>query len=128
MKFFYKLKRCLGLSLIFLLIMGQAIGFAETDDIFRSYNFYTGNVYLMNDEGNSVILRNVKKNNGYGAEEAALELEYSDTSIIKENIFSSSGERLSFETINTYLLDSKVVFLAARNAQRIRILYMEFCD
>lgn len=111
-----------------LVLGGQAVCFAENGGIFQSYDFYTATVYLVNDETNSVIFRNVKKYNLNGTGENALELEYSDLPVIKDNIFSAKGERLSFDTVNTYMLDQKVVFMAARNPERIKIIYMEFTE
>ena len=114
------------LTAVLVLLSGQALCFAQGEDIFMSYDFYTGTVYLVNDETSSVIFQNVKKFNLNGTGENALELEYSDLPVIKDNVFSAQGEKLSFDTINTYLLDQKVIFMAARNPERIKIIYMEF--
>jgi len=99
----------------------------EVHEPFTAYNFYTGNVYLMNDENYSVILRNVKKSNAFGTEQFVPSLEYIELSIIMDNIFSAAGNKLSFEQINTYLLDQKVEFLVAENQHRVKVVYMEFC-
>ncbi len=116
-------KLCLILTLIILILSTSA--FCEP---FHHMDFYVGNIYLANEETNSVIIKNVRKQNGFMAEEIAFDLEYTDISIIAENIFSKNGERLSFETINTYLLDQRVTFIAAGNSEKIKILYMEFID
>ena len=112
-------KFCLFLTLIILTLSSSA--FAE---LFHNMDFYTGNLYLANDETSSVIIKNVRKQNAFMAEEIAFSLEYTDLPIIAENIFSKDGERLSFETINTYLLDQRVTFIAAGNSEKIKILYM----
>lgn len=116
-------KLCLVLTLILLLVSASV--FAEP---FHNMDFYTGNIYLANDETSSVIIKNVRKQNGFIAGEITFSLEYTDLPIIAENIFSKDGEHLSFETINTYLLDQRVTFIAAGNSEKIKILYMEFID
>ncbi len=116
-------KLCLFLTLILLLVHASA--FAEP---FHNMDFYTGNIYLANEETNSVIIKNVRKQNSFIAEEIPFSIEYTDLPIIGQNMFSKDGERLSFETINTYLLDQRVTFIAAGNSEKIKILYMEFID
>ncbi len=116
-------KLCFILTLILLTL--QVSAFAEP---FHNIDFYTGNIYLANEETSSVIIKNVRKQNSFTAEEIAFSLEYTDLPIIAENIFSKSGERLSFETVNTYFLDQRITFIAAGNSEKIKILYMEFID
>lgn len=103
--------------------------FAENEDrLFYEYRFYTGTVYLLNDESSGVILQNVRKKNAYGAEEVARELEYNEFKIIPDNIYSATGEKLSFSQVNSYLLDARVKFLAAKSNSGIKIIYMKFLD
>lgn len=111
------------LTLILLIVQGYA--FCEP---FHNIDFYVGNIYLANEETSSVIIKNVRKQNSFMAEEIAFSLEYTDLPIIGQNIFSKDGERLSFETVNTYLLDQRITFIAAGNSEKIKILYMEFID
>lgn len=99
---------------------------AEEDRLFYEYKFYTATVYLLNPDGGGVILQNVRKKNSYGTEELAPELEYNEFKIIPDNIYSADGEKLSFSQVNSYLLDSKVSVLAAKNKTGIKIIYMKF--
>ena len=115
----------LFLVLTLILLIVQCSVFAEP---FHNMDFYMGNIYLANEETGSVIIKNVRKQNAFMAEEIAFSLEYTDLPIIAQNIFSKDGERLSFETINTYLLDQRVTFIAAGNSEKIKILYMEFIN
>ena len=119
-------KKVWAAVLVVIMLMPATNSFAVTQ--YFSMDFYTGNIYLANDETNSVIIKNVRKNNYLIAEEPDIGLEYSDLPIIKENVFSKNGEKLSFDTINTYLLDQKVSFIVARGPAKVRILYMEFTD
>lgn len=118
------MKKLLFILTIILLVLSSS-SFAEP---FHHMDFYTGNIYLANEETSSVIIKNVRKQNGFMAEEIAFNLEYSDLPVIADNMFSKNGERLSFETINTYFLDQRITFIAAGNSEKIKILYMEFID
>lgn len=120
-----RIKRFLASFLVAaVLLSGTAFAVSE-DRIFRGFKMYTGTVWLLNDENNTVILQNVKTKNAYGKEELVPDLEYKAISIIPQNIFSKEGKALSFETVNAYLLDSKVTFVAAVNAYEYKVLYME---
>ena len=96
------------------------------DMVYTDFSLCFANVYLANDHNESLILRNVRRNNGYGSTEAVLPLEYTELSVIKENIFSKEGKCLTFDEINTYLLDQKIVFLVASNQYGYKLLYVEF--
>lgn len=121
-----KIKRFLTLFITLIFLLSGINAYAvPVENQFFDYMFCTGTVWLLNDETNCVILQNVKTKNSFGVEENVMELEYKEIPIISQNIFFSDGEQLSFETVNTYMLDRKVSFIAARNAYYYKVLYME---
>lgn len=121
-----KIKRFLTLFIISIYLLSSISVFAvPPENQFFDYKLYTGTIWLLNDETNCVILQNVKTKNDFGVEKNALELEYKEIPIVPQNIFFSDGEQLSFETVNAYMLDRKVTFIAARNAYYYKVLYME---
>lgn len=118
-------KRILAaLILVTFLLSGSVFAVGE-DRLFGGFKMYTGTVWLVNDEDNTVILQNVKTKNIYGQEVIVPDLIYKAISIIPQNIFYKDGQPLSFDAINDYLLDSKVTFVAAVNAYEYKVLYME---
>ena len=121
-----KIKRFLTLFIISIyLLSGISVFAVPPENQFFDYKLYTGTIWLLNDETNCVILQNVKTKNDFGVEKNVLELEYKEIPIVPQNIFFSDGEQLNFETVNAYMLDRKVMFIAARNAYYYKVLYME---
>ena len=120
-----KIKNILCIFLIVvLLISSNAFALGE-DRVFRGIKMYTGTVWLLNDEDNTVIFQNVKTKNAYGVDILVPDLEYKAVSVIPSNIFTKDGRRVSFEEVNSNLLDSKVVFISGVNAYEHKVLYLE---
>lgn len=122
-----KIKKIISSLLIFSVFLCSTGAWAiDTDRLYYEYKLCTGNIYLLNYDGNGVIFRNVRTRNNWGAEENVLELEYNQVEIAAENIISADGKKLDFSYINSYLLDSKVSFLAAKSKKGIKIIYLRF--
>ena len=120
-----KTKKITAVILILLMLVSGSCFAADDSRIFRDFKLYTGTVWLLNEENSSVILQNVKTKNMFNTDVIVPELEYKETPIIAQNIFSSDGKPLSFETVNAYLLDRNVRFIAAKNSDGWKVLYME---
>ena len=118
-------KRILAALILVTFLMSGSVFAVGEDRLFGGFKMYTGTVWLVNDEDNTVILQNVKTKNIYGQEMIVPDLIYKAISIIPQNIFYKDGQPLSFDAINDYLLDSKVTFVAAVNAYEYKVLYME---
>lgn len=120
-----RIKRFFAVFIVIAIMLSSNAFALGEDMVFGGFKMYTGTVWLLNDEDNTVILQNVKTKNVYGQDILSQELEYKAISIIPQNIFDKNGNPLSFETINGNLLDSKVIFIAAVNAYEHKVLYME---
>lgn len=119
------MKKILSILICAVIVFSGSVFAEENTAVFHDFKMYTGTVWLLDDEDSSVILKNVRTKNTFGREEIVMELEYTKVPIIAGNVFSAEGEALSVEQVNTYLLDSKVTFIAAQNESGYKVLYME---
>ena len=120
-------KRILYLAMVFILLIGSVTAYASDPKlIYTEYKSYSARIFVCDTEHTEAVLVNVAPvKNPYMLNQAP-HLEYEALPINTKLIFGSKGQNLSLETINGYLLDSKVTVIVGKNGYGYKIVYMKF--
>lgn len=120
-------KKLLCLAVAFLLSLGNCISYAAASNtIYTEFKFYTARIFVCDTENKQAVLVNVAPiKNPYSLNQAP-HLEYTALPLNTELVIGSKGQKLSLDTVNGYLLDSKVDVLVGKNGNGYKIVYMKF--
>lgn len=120
-------KKLFCLVAAFLLVFGNCVPYAAASKTtYTEFKFYTARIFVCDTTNNQAVLVNVAPiKNPYSLNQAP-HVEYKALPINTELVIGSKGQKLSLDTVNGYLLDSKVDVLVGKNGYGYKIVYMKF--
>lgn len=96
---------------------------AANGGVYTEYKVFKANVYVCDIENNLIILRNVKAQK-LSDGDAARALEYTAIPFNTSGMFEQSGNRLTAELVNEYLLDREASIVVGKNVWGYRVVYL----
>ncbi len=120
-------KKLLCLVVVFLMAFGSCATYAAASkSIYTEFKFYTARIFVCDTTNNQAVLVNVAPIKNLYSLNQAPHLEYKALPINTGLIIGSKDQNLTLDTVNGYLLDSKVDVLVGKNAYGYKIVYMKF--
>ena len=120
-------KKLLSLMVVFLIVVGSSSTYAAASkSTYTEFKFYTARIFVCDTTNNQAVLVNVAPiKNPYSLNQAP-HIEYKALPINTGLVIGSKGQNLTLDTVNGYLLDSKVDVLVGKNGYGYKIVYMKF--